>query len=89
MSLKGEVLWKRGFIAQPNMVIWIEKGETLDKALERLTKPNVSLFTNAKFSPYVARPGKATANGAYGASKFTARGLVDDRTTTGKRATFE
>jgi hypothetical protein len=89
MSLKGEVLWKRGFLAQPNMVIWIEKGETLDKALERLTKPNVSLFTNAKFSPYVARPGKATANGAYGASRFTARGLVDDRTTTGKRAAFE
>jgi WD40 repeat protein len=89
MSLKGEVLWKRGFIAQPNMVIWIEKGETLDKALERLTKPNASLFTNAKFSPYVAKPGKATTNGAYGVSRFTARGLVDDRATTGKRATFE
>ena len=46
------------------MMIWIEKGETLDKALERMTKPNVGLFTNAKFSPYVARPGKATPNGA-------------------------
>jgi hypothetical protein len=79
MSLKGESLWKRGFIAMPHMVVWVEPGESLDQALERLTKPNVTLLTSARFIPYVARPGKATANGAYGVSQFTARGIVDKR----------
>ena len=51
MSLKGDVLWKRGFVAQPHMTIWMQQGETLDQALERMTKPNVGLFTNAKFIP--------------------------------------
>lgn len=86
MSLKGETLWKRGFIAQPHMTIWIQKGETLDQALERMTKPNVGLFTQAKFIPYVARPGKATPNGAYGVSQYTAHGLVDGRSTGGRTA---
>jgi WD40 repeat protein len=90
MSLKDEVLWKRGFVAQPHMVIWMQEGETLDQALERMTKPNVGLLTNAKFSPYVARPGKATPNGAYGVSQFTARGLVDGKSSGGRvRASFE
>ena len=71
------------------MTIWLEKGESLDTALERMTKPNVALFTNAKFSPYVARPGKATPNGAYGVSQFTAHGLVDGRASSGQRAAFE
>jgi hypothetical protein len=90
MTFKGETLWKRGFVAQPHMVIWMQQGETLDQALERMTKPNVSLFTNAKFCPYVARPGKATPNGAYGMSQFTARGLVDGRAGAGTNgASFE
>ncbi len=84
MSLKGEVLWKRGFIAQPHVIIFIQPGETLDQAIERLTKPNVAMFTNATFSPYVARPGKATPNGAYGVSQFTAHGLVDGKSSTGQ-----
>lgn len=84
MALKGETLWKRGFIAQPHMTIWIQKGENLDQALERMTKPNAGLFTNAKFIPYVARPGKATPNGAYGVSQYTAHGLVDGRSSTGR-----
>jgi WD40 repeat protein len=79
MSLKGETLWKRGFVAMPHMVVWKEPGESLDQALERMTKPNVTLLTNARFIPYVARPGKATPNGAYGVSQFTARGIVDKR----------
>ncbi len=83
MSLKGEVLWRRGFVAEPHVMIWLQHGETLDRALERLTKPNVGLLTHAKFSPYVARPGKATPNGAYGVSQFTAHGLVDGRSSSG------
>ncbi|HVT29541.1 MAG TPA: SHD1 domain-containing protein [Lacipirellulaceae bacterium] len=79
MSLKGQILWRRGFVAEPRVMIWLQKGETLDQALERLTKPNVGLLTHAKFCPYVARPGKATPNGAYGVSQFTAHGLVDGR----------
>ncbi|HEX5471222.1 MAG TPA: hypothetical protein VFW73_05020, partial [Lacipirellulaceae bacterium] len=83
MSLKGAVLWRRGYIAQPGGVIWRRKGETLEQALDRLTKPNVGLLTHAKFSPYVARPGKATPNGAYGVSQFTAHGLVEGRSSAG------
>jgi hypothetical protein len=89
MSLKGQVLWKRGFIAEPHMVIWVQRGETLDQALDRCTKPNVSLFTHAKFSPYVARPGKASSNGAYGVSQFTAHGIVDGRGSGGRGTSFE
>ncbi len=90
MSLKDEVLWKRGFVAQPHMTIWMQEGETLDQALERMTKPNVALLTNARFSPYVAQPGKATPNGAYGVSQFTTHGLVNGKSSTGKvRTSFE
>jgi citrate lyase gamma subunit len=77
MTLGGDVLWKRGFVARPGMVILLQRGETLDLALERLTKPNVKVFTEAKFSAYVARPGTATDNGAYGVSQFTTQGVVD------------
>ncbi len=90
MSLKGKVLWRRGFVAEPRVTIWLQNGETLDQALERLTKPNVGLLTHAKFSPYVARPGKASPNGAYGVSQFTAHGLVDGRSSSrGGGAAFE
>lgn len=77
MRLKDQVLWQRGFVARPHMVIWVNEGETLEQALQRLTQPNFAIFTNTKFSPYVARPGKATSNGAYGVSQFTSRGIVD------------
>jgi hypothetical protein len=83
MKLKGETLWKRGYVAQPHMTIWLNEGETLDQALERMTKPNLTIFTNAKFSAYVARPGKATANGAYGVSQFSTGGLVDGKSDSG------
>lgn len=90
MSLQGKVLWKRGFVAEPHVMIVVQRGESLDQALERLTKPDVALFTNAKFSPYVAKPGTATPNGAYGFSQFTAHGIVDGRSSTGSAgATFE
>ncbi len=79
MSLGNEVLWKRGFVAQPGMLIVLMNGESLDQALARITKPNIRLFTNAKFSAYVAKPGKANSNGAYGVSQFTAHGLIDGK----------
>jgi hypothetical protein len=41
------------------------------------------------FSPYVAKPGKATPNGAYGVSQFTARGIVDGSSSGEGRAAFE
>lgn len=77
MSLGNHQLWQRGFVARPHMTIWLNRGETVEQALQRLTQPDFSIFTHAKFSPYVARPGKATRNGAYGVSQFTARGIVD------------
>jgi hypothetical protein len=90
MTLNGEGLWKRGFVARPYMTIWMEKNETLQQALQRLTQPNLSIFTQARFSPYVAKPGTATPNGAYGVSQFTARGIVDGGGSTGNgRVAFE
>jgi hypothetical protein len=89
MTLNDEPLWKRGFVARPHMTIWIKQGESLDEALARYTQPNFTIFTNAMFSPYVAKPGKATPNGAYGVSQFTARGIVDGSTSGSERAAFE
>jgi hypothetical protein len=88
MTLGGDTLWKRGFVAQPHMVIYLEQGESLDQALARYTQPNFAIFSNAMFSPYVAKPGKATPNGAYGVSQFTARGIVDG-SGSGGRVAFE
>lgn len=76
-ALNGEVIWENGFVARPNMIIYLEKGETLDQALERLSRPNMLMFTLMKFSAPMARRGKATENGAYGVSAFTSKGLVD------------
>jgi hypothetical protein len=84
MTLHGESLWKRGYIATAGMMIFKQEGESLDQALDRLTKPNLSVFTNAKFSAYVARPGKATRNGAYGVSQFTSGGLIDGKSSDGR-----
>jgi hypothetical protein len=78
LSLDGESLWKQGYVASPGHVIFRNDNESLDQALERLTKPNLQLFGNARFSGYAARPGKATNDGAYGVSRFTMHGLVDD-----------
>jgi hypothetical protein len=77
MSLRGDILWKRGYIARPGHIFFIERGETLDAALTRLTRPNLSVFRNAKFSAHIARPGSATENRAYGVSRLTSRGLID------------
>lgn len=79
MTLNGESLWERGYYARPGHMIYLEEGESLDQALHRLTRPNLSLFKNARFPDYVARPGKATKNGAYGLSRLTENGLVDDQ----------
>jgi hypothetical protein len=90
MSLKGQTLWKRGFVAQPHMTISLNEGENLDQALERMTRPNIGIFSKAKFSPYVAKPGKANAHGAYGVSRLTAAGLVDSNASNSeKTGSFE
>jgi hypothetical protein len=90
MSLSGEVLWKRGGVAKPNMTIWLQKDESLEQALDRLTKPNIGMFTHAKFSGHYARPGKASSNGAYGVSQISAQGVIDGPgARTGSGAIFE
>jgi len=77
--LNGEAVWENGFVAKPHMIIYLEKGETLDEALERLSRPNMVIFSLMKFSSPLARPGKATENGAYGVSVFTSNGLTDGK----------
>jgi hypothetical protein len=90
MSLKGETLWTRGYVARPGGLIIVNEGETLDQCLQRLSQPNLQLFSNFKFSGYVARPGKATRDGAYGVSQFTSQGLVDGKSADGsKNGVFE
>ncbi len=87
MTLDGATVWKRGYVARPGYIFFLEKGESLDQALDRLTKPNPSLFKNFKFNGYIARPGTATEGGAYGVSQLTDAGVVDgDRS--GRRAAF-
>ena len=83
MTLKGETLMTRGYVARPGGLIVVNEGETLDQCLQRLTQPNLHVFSDAKFSGYLARPGKATRNGAYGVSLFTPQGLVDGKSADG------
>lgn len=78
-ALNGEVIWENGFVAKPHMIIYLEKGETLDQALVRLSRPNMLMFSLMKFSSPMARRGKATENGAYGVSEFTSKGLIDGK----------
>ena len=70
LTLKGEKVWERGYVAQPGTMIWLNSDETLDQALARLTQPNIDVLKNTKFAPYLARPGKATPSGAYGSSTY-------------------
>jgi hypothetical protein len=88
MTLRGDVLWKTGYVARPGYTFFIEQGETLDAALTRLTRPNLNVFKNAKFFAHIARPGKATDNGAYGVSRLTSRGLIDGSESGRDRASF-
>ncbi len=71
MTLSGETIYKRGFIAQPGMTIRLEQGELLDAALKRLTSPNLKLLTEARIPSELGRPGEASENGAYGVSSLT------------------
>ncbi len=90
MTLNGEPLWKRGGIAQPGMTIWLQKDESLEQALDQMTKPNIGMFTNVKFRSYYPKPGKATRNGAYGVSQISAQGVIDGKgTSPGSGAVFE
>jgi hypothetical protein len=73
----GEILWKHGYVAEPFHNIWLERGETLDQALQRITQPNVLLFTRLKFNSHVTKPGQASDNGAFGMSQFKDGQLVD------------
>jgi hypothetical protein len=72
LTLKGEKVWSEGGLAQPGMVISLQKDETLDQALDRLTKPGIDWIKKRKYDPYLTRPGKATAEGAYGTSDLPA-----------------
>ncbi len=85
MTLKGEPLWTRGYVARPGGLIIVNEGESLDQCLQRLSQPNLHTISNFKFSGYVARPGKATREGAYGVSQFTSQGLVDGKSSDGSR----
>ncbi len=86
LTLDGETVWQRGYIARPGHIFYLEVGETLDQALKRLTKPNPSLFTNFKFNGYVARPGTASKAGAYGVSRLTSTGIIDGDRSPGRAA---
>jgi WD40 repeat protein len=88
LSLRGDAIWKKGYIARPGHVFFVERGESLDAALTRLTRPNLDVFRNAKFSSYFARPGAASENGAYGVSQLTPNGIVDGSPTGGNGQSF-
>jgi hypothetical protein len=72
LTLKGEKIWSEGGLSQPGMAILLQKDETLDQALERLTKPGIDWIKKRKYDPYLTKPGKATAEGAYGTSDLPA-----------------
>src|SRR5262249_38910474 len=70
LTFKGDDIWHSGGLSQPGMAIYLQKDETLDQALDRLTKPGIDWVKKRKFDPYLAKPGKATPGGAYGTSRL-------------------
>lgn len=72
LTLKGEKVWSSGGLSEPGMTIFLQKDETLDQALDRLTKPGIDWIKKRKYDPYLTQPGKATAEGAYGTSDLPA-----------------
>lgn len=73
-------LWSDGWRAEPGHVIWINDGETLDEALNRLTSPDIDRLLQVQFASHLARPGNASPEGAYGASRLTVAGVVTNQT---------
>lgn len=73
----GQELWAVGSLAEPGQTIWIRGGETLDEALERITKPYPQLLTETPFDSHVARRGTVGRQNAYGQSRLTPAGVVD------------
>jgi hypothetical protein len=76
ITVNGKEVWSVGYIARPGHIIWMQDGESLDDALQRLTRPNVDLIKNVRFAPYIARQGEAGSNGAYGISNLTSAGIT-------------
>lgn len=70
LKLHGEKIWGMGGLNQPGMAIYLQKDESLDQALDRLTKPGIDWVKSHKYEPYLTRPGKATDEGAYGTSQL-------------------
>lgn len=78
---RGEVeLWSRGWKAGPHAMIFVNKGETLDDALRRITTPDTELIENLVFASHLATPGQATPEGAYGVSRLSKDGVIRDYT---------
>ena len=75
----GEELWSAGWTAKPGGFIFIQKDESLDQALARITKPNVETLCEQKFGSHLAKPGNANHTGAYGYSKLTSLGIATTR----------
>ncbi len=70
LSYRGKEIWRRGTSGRPGMDIYLQQGEGLDQALQRITSPQITLFENLSIELPLIKPGEATANGAYGASEI-------------------
>lgn len=70
LSYEGTEVWRWGSSGQPGMTIYLNEGESLEQALQRITSPNLKLFENLSIELPLIKPGKATASGAYGASEL-------------------
>jgi WD40 repeat protein len=80
MQLHGKTIWLRGYLAKPGQTIRLKPEETIDQALHRLTQPNLDVIKQAYFTAFIAKPGNATPNGAYGTSKLGPTGGTGGRT---------
>ncbi|QDU91410.1 hypothetical protein Pla175_48330 [Pirellulimonas nuda] len=64
----GEAIWIDGGSYDVWGNIYLEEGESLDDALERLTTPDIRRVLSATFASYVARQGNVGSDKAYGTS---------------------
>ncbi|TWT88938.1 hypothetical protein Mal64_24280 [Pseudobythopirellula maris] len=77
---EDNVLWRRGWLAEPMGIINMREGESLDDALERLTSPNPDWLSHIEFPKKLTKPGPVTEEGAYGYSRLSIHGVASNRT---------
>lgn len=71
---EGKVLWERQATRHPPMMASLKEGQTIEQYVADATRPDARFFSSVTLPRFVP---KAQYRNGLGASRFTARGVVD------------